>query len=86
VVAGPDPPATKTAALPGTHPGPEAVQGRGTGAAAGHPSDVLIEDTVRAVFGLESQIITDPTSGRPLMLPIGRDRRTAPSLVGTVAP
>lgn len=40
--------------------------------AAGDPANVLTEDTVRAVFGLDSRIITDPTSGRPLMLPIGR--------------
>jgi iron complex transport system ATP-binding protein len=38
----------------------------------GPPDAVLCEDTVRAVFNLDSQIITDPTSGRPMMLPIGR--------------
>jgi iron complex transport system ATP-binding protein len=42
--------------------------------AAGTPEAVLTPETVRAVFGLESQVITDPTSGRPLMLPIGRHR------------
>lgn len=40
--------------------------------AAGTPEEVLTEDTVRAVFGLDSHVITDPVSGRPLMLPIGR--------------
>ncbi|GGX89060.1 ABC transporter ATP-binding protein [Streptomyces minutiscleroticus] len=40
--------------------------------AAGTPQEVLTEDTVRTVFGLESHIIEDPVSGRPLMLPIGR--------------
>ncbi|WP_250030851.1 ABC transporter ATP-binding protein [Paractinoplanes maris] len=40
--------------------------------AAGEPSAVLTEDCVRAVFGLDSQVITDPTSGKPLMLPLGR--------------
>ncbi|HXH32977.1 MAG TPA: ABC transporter ATP-binding protein [Plantibacter sp.] len=44
--------------------------------AAGTPSEVLTEDTVRAVFGLENQVITDPTSGKPLMLPIGRHHVT----------
>nr|WP_216848667.1 MULTISPECIES: ABC transporter ATP-binding protein [unclassified Rathayibacter] len=44
--------------------------------AAGTPADVLTEDTVRAVFGLDSRIITDPTSGTPLMLPLGRHRLT----------
>ena len=45
--------------------------------AAGAPADVLTTDTVRAVFGLDSQVITDPTSGKPLMLPIGRHHSTA---------
>lgn len=39
---------------------------------AGAPEDVLTEDTVRTVFGLESRILTDPTAGRPIMVPIGR--------------
>nr|WP_250811498.1 ABC transporter ATP-binding protein [Neorhizobium tomejilense] len=41
---------------------------------AGSPEDVLTEENVRQVFGLESRVITDPTSGRPIMLPIGRHR------------
>ncbi|QWW71946.1 ABC transporter ATP-binding protein [Rhizobium sp. WYJ-E13] len=41
---------------------------------SGLPQDVLTEDNVRHVFGLQSRIITDPTSGRPIMLPIGRHR------------
>ena len=45
---------------------------------AGEPETVLTADTVRAVFGLESQVIEDPTSGRPLMLPIGRHRSLQP--------
>ncbi|MEU6956081.1 ABC transporter ATP-binding protein [Streptomyces sp. NPDC045714] len=40
--------------------------------ASGTPAEVLTEETVRAVFDLESRIIEDPVSGRPLMLPIGR--------------
>ncbi|WP_104107646.1 ABC transporter ATP-binding protein [Nocardioides sp. 616] len=40
--------------------------------AAGTPHEVLTEETVRAVFGLECSVIVDPLSGRPLMLPIGR--------------
>jgi iron complex transport system ATP-binding protein len=40
--------------------------------AAGHPASVLTEDCVRAVFGIDSRVIADPTSGKPLMLPIGR--------------
>ncbi|MCM6762442.1 ABC transporter ATP-binding protein [Rathayibacter sp. ZW T2_19] len=46
----------------------------GTVHASGAPVDVLTEDTVRAVFGLDSRVITDPTSGTPLMLPLGRHR------------
>ncbi|MCZ2847450.1 ABC transporter ATP-binding protein [Modestobacter sp. VKM Ac-2978] len=45
--------------------------------AAGTPEDVLTEECVRAVFGLDSQVIVDPTSGKPLMLPMGR-HHTAP--------
>ncbi|WP_435109683.1 ABC transporter ATP-binding protein [Nocardiopsis synnemataformans] len=40
--------------------------------AAGTPERVLTPETVHAVFGLRSEVITDPTSGRPLMLPLGR--------------
>ncbi|MNT53191.1 putative siderophore transport system ATP-binding protein YusV [compost metagenome] len=39
---------------------------------SGPPEEVLTEGMVRDVFGLENRIITDPTSGRPIMLPIGR--------------
>ncbi len=44
----------------------------GTVCAAGTPAAVLTEETVRRVFGLESVITTDPVSGSPLMVPIGR--------------
>ncbi|MEV7431395.1 MULTISPECIES: ABC transporter ATP-binding protein [unclassified Nocardioides] len=47
--------------------------------AAGDPADVLTEETVRAVFGLDCSVITDPVSGRPLMLPIGRHHVAAPA-------
>jgi iron complex transport system ATP-binding protein len=40
--------------------------------AAGPPADVLTEATVQAVFGLTCRVIVDPTSGAPLMLPMGR--------------
>ncbi len=45
--------------------------------AAGDPADVLTVETIRAVFGLESQVIVDPTSDKPLMLPIGRHHSTS---------
>ncbi|PDP89380.1 cobalamin/Fe(3+)-siderophore ABC transporter ATP-binding protein [Glycomyces fuscus] len=44
--------------------------------AAGTPDRVLTPETVHAVFGLRSEVITDPTSGRPLMLPLGRHHST----------
>jgi iron complex transport system ATP-binding protein len=40
--------------------------------AAGDPEQVLTEENIRAVFGINSKVIIDPTSGKPLMLPIGR--------------
>lgn len=48
------------------------AMGEGRIHAVGAAADVLCEETVRAVFGLDSQVITDPVSGRPLMIPIGR--------------
>lgn len=39
---------------------------------AGSPQSVLTEEMVREVFSLDAQILTDPTSGQPMMLPIGR--------------
>ncbi len=49
----------------------------GTVHAAGEPADVLTEDCVRTVFGLDCRVVLDPTSDKPLMLPIGR-HHTAP--------
>jgi len=40
--------------------------------AAGDPVDVLTADVVRDVFGMDSQVIPDPVSGKPMVLPIGR--------------
>jgi len=49
---------------------------------SGRPVEVLTDENVRQVFGLESRIITDPTSGRPIMLPIGRHRMVGSDLQG----
>ena len=46
---------------------------------AGDPADVLTQECVRAVFGLESRVVVDPTSDKPLMLPIGRHHMAAPA-------
>ncbi|HIW90508.1 MAG TPA: ABC transporter ATP-binding protein [Candidatus Corynebacterium avicola] len=42
--------------------------------AMGVPSEIFTEERVEKVFGLKSQIIPDPVSGTPLVLPIGRHR------------
>ena len=40
----------------------------------GPPAEVLTEALMREVFDLDCKVITDPTSGAPLVLPIGRTR------------
>jgi iron complex transport system ATP-binding protein len=45
--------------------------------ALGVPGDVVTEELVREVFGLESRVIRDPVSGTPLIIPIGRHHATA---------
>ncbi|MGW4032266.1 ABC transporter ATP-binding protein [Streptomyces sp. NPDC004838] len=45
-------------------------------AAEGAPSDVVTSELVEAVFGVKSQVIDDPESGTPLVVPAAR-RRTA---------
>ncbi|MDD7928341.1 ABC transporter ATP-binding protein [Microbacterium thalli] len=39
---------------------------------AGPAEQVLTAETVEAVFGIRNEVITDPRSGKPLMLPLGR--------------
>lgn len=48
--------------------------------AEGTAHDVVTEDLVRDVFGLESRVVPDPLSGTPLILPIGRHHTAAPSI------
>ena len=43
--------------------------------AAGDPSEVLTEETVRQVFGLACRVVPDPVSGTPLVVPLGRQAR-----------
>lgn len=45
--------------------------------ASGPAHQVLTEDMVWRVFGLDSVVITDPISNTPLMVPSGRHRRAA---------
>jgi iron complex transport system ATP-binding protein len=42
--------------------------------AAGEPAEVLTEDLVHCVFGMDCRIISDPVSGTPLCVPVGRNR------------
>lgn len=45
--------------------------------ADGTPEEVLTTEVVQEVFGMASQVVPDPVSGRPMVLPIGRHRTTA---------
>ncbi len=45
---------------------------------AGEPGEVLTEAMVREVFGMESRVVADPVSGRPMVLPIGRHHAQVP--------
>ncbi len=40
--------------------------------AAGDPGDVITEPIMREVFGLDSRVVPDPLTGRPMVIPIGR--------------
>lgn len=44
--------------------------------AAGTPHEVLTQETLRRVFDLEADIITDPATGHPVVLPRGRTGST----------
>jgi iron complex transport system ATP-binding protein len=50
--------------------------------AAGTPEEVVTAPNVREIFGLDSRVMPDPVSGRPMVMPIGRhhilDRVPAP--------
>jgi len=43
--------------------------------AEGPPEDVITEDVVREVFGLEARVVPDPVTGTPLVLPLSTRRR-----------
>ena len=48
-------------------------------AAEGDAGTVITESLVRDVFGLESRVVSDPVSGTPLIVPLGR-HHTAPAV------
>lgn len=66
------------------------VMREGRIAAEGPPAELITADLLQEVFGLRSHVLTDPVSGRPLIVPIGarrgratdRDALTAPLRVG----
>lgn len=49
--------------------------------ASGTPQEVLTADMMEHLFGMPSAVITDPVSGTPLMLPIGR-YHARPAVIG----
>ncbi|PZF89470.1 ABC transporter ATP-binding protein [Micromonospora deserti] len=52
-------------------------------AAQGPPAEVMTAELVQDVFGLRCQVVTDPASGTPLVIPYGRHHAAdAPSLAG----
>ena len=46
--------------------------------AEGTPRQVVTEDVVRTVFGLDNRVIDDPVSHTPLVVPVGRHRPARP--------
>ena len=42
--------------------------------AAGPPSEVVTEDLMRTVFGMEFRVLPDPVTGTPLVIPVSRGR------------
>ncbi|GGG10790.1 iron-enterobactin transporter ATP-binding protein [Rhodococcoides trifolii] len=53
--------------------------------ASGSPADVITEELLRDVFGLDATVIADPVSDRPLIVPIGT-RHVYGSVGGPVRP
>ncbi len=44
--------------------------------AEGEPSKVLTQESVLEAFGLDARVVPDPVSGTPLVVPVGRTRRS----------
>ena len=47
--------------------------------AAGTPDEVLTENLLRDVFGLDARVVPDPVAGTPLVVPVGRRARVNPA-------
>ena len=52
------------------------VMSAGRVVAQGTPSEVLTAEAVQGAFGLQARVVPDPVSGTPLVVPIGRHKRT----------
>lgn len=48
--------------------------------AQGSPEAVMTAETIHCVFGLKAQVITDPVTGTPMCVPIGKRNRRKPHL------
>lgn len=46
--------------------------------AQGTPDDVMTEDNILKVFGLNAKVVTDPVAGTPMCVPIGRHNHRKP--------
>ncbi|WP_426979602.1 ABC transporter ATP-binding protein [Pseudarthrobacter sp. O4] len=51
--------------------------------AEGTSLEVVTEELIRDVFGLESRVVPDPVSGTPLIIPLGRHHAESPHTVPT---
>ncbi|WP_229052672.1 ABC transporter ATP-binding protein [Aeromicrobium sp. Leaf350] len=47
--------------------------------AQGSPTDIITAEVVQDVFGLPCQVVPDPVTGTPLVVPLGRSRAAAPT-------
>jgi iron complex transport system ATP-binding protein len=47
--------------------------------AEGTPAEVVTEEVVRRVFGLDNRVVEDPVSHTPLVVPVGRHRPGRPA-------
>ena len=50
------------------------VMQHGAVVAQGDPADIITEELLDSVFGLNARILADPVSDRPLIVPVGRRR------------
>ncbi|HEY7721481.1 MAG TPA: ABC transporter ATP-binding protein [Pedococcus sp.] len=54
--------------------------------ADGPPADVVTEERVREVFGMDCRVVPDPVAGTPMVVPIGRRRATRSTPATAAAP